>query len=291
MTSTNPSDPPQAAAMQPKLTSDHQPERARSDRAGAARTFPAMAAEVDQIEPAPRRVRGVLNGQVVFDTTRAIYVWEWPNYPQYYIPVEDVIGHVLVDEHHEQQLRRATASRHGLLVGDVQRNGAAWLFHADAPPGIAGMVRFEWAALDAWFEEDEEVFVHPRNPYTRVDALRSHRLLRIESTGAVLAETRSPVLVFETGLPTRYYIDKTDVRFEHLVRTDTQTSCPYKGTTTRYWSVQVDSTVHEDLAWTYDHPTTALAAIAGMVGFYNEKVDVILDGQPLERPVTHFFDA
>ncbi len=262
---------------------------------GEKRDFPGMAAEAGRIEPALRRVRGMLNGEVVFDTTRALYVWEWPPYPQYYIPVEDVTARFLVDEQqvdeqHEQRLRGGTAQRHGLMVGDVHREHAARVYGTETQPGIAGTVSFEWTALDAWFEEDEEIFVHPRNPYTRVDALRSRRHVRVESNGVVLAETTSPVLVFETGLPTRYYIDKTDVRFAHLVPSDTATSCPYKGTTTAYWSVQVDDTLQEDLAWAYNHPTTALAPITGMVAFYNEKLDIVLDGRPLDRPITHLVD-
>jgi uncharacterized protein (DUF427 family) len=150
------------------------------------------------------------------------------------------------------------------------------------------MVRFEWAALDAWFEEDEQVFVHPRDPYTRVDALRSDREVRVELDGVVLADSRSPVMVFETGLPTRYYVNRTDVRFEHLVPSGTVTSCPYKGTTSAYWSVQVNGTLREDLAWAYDFPTRQLLPIAGLVAFYNEKVDIFLDGELLDRPRTHF---
>ena len=253
------------------------------------RDYPAMAAERDRVEPAPRRVRGVVAGQTVFDTTRALYVWEWPNYPQYYVPLEDVARHLLVDEDRAQKLQLGTARRHGLRVGDQHRDGAARVYGSDADPRIAGTVRFEWEALDAWFEEDEEVFVHPRNPYTRVDAVRSHRSVRVELDGVVLAESRSPVLLFETGLPTRYYLDKTDVRFEHLVPSDTRTPCPYKGRTTGYWSIDVNGTVHEDLAWSYDFPTLAVAPVAGLVAFYNEKVDHVLDGQRVPRPVTHFF--
>lgn len=256
-----------------------------------AQDYPGMPAEAGRIEPAPRRVRGMLNGEVVFDTTRAFYVWEWPPYPQYYIPVDDVTTPFLIDEQHEERLRFGTAHRHGLRVGDVHRAHAARRYGTDARAEIAGTVRFEWAALDAWFEEEEEIFVHPRNPYTRVDALRSHRQLRVESDGVVLAETTCPVLVFETGLPTRYYIDKTDVRFEHLIRSDTVTSCPYKGTTTAYWSTRDgDDTQGKDLAWSYDYPTTALTAITGMVSFYNEVLDLVLDGQALARPVTHLVD-
>jgi uncharacterized protein (DUF427 family) len=251
--------------------------------------YPQMIVPVDHIEPVPRRVRAVLGGRIVLDTTRAVYVWEWPYYPQYYIPVADVNADVLVDEQHAQRLHRGTARVHGLQVGELHRPKSARLFGDDALEGLAGMVRFDWEALDAWFEEDEEVFVHPRNPYVRVDALRSTRRVRIELEGTVLAESSSPVLVFETGLPTRYYLNRTEVDFDHLVPTDTVTSCPYKGRTTGYWSVRMGDTTHPDLAWAYDFPTRQLLPIAGLIAFYSEKVDVLVDGRRLERPVTHFF--
>jgi uncharacterized protein (DUF427 family) len=163
------------------------------------------------------------------------------------------------------------------------------LYTEDAAEGLAGTVRFEWDAFDAWYEEDEEVFVHPRNPYTRVDALRSTRCVRIELDGTVLAESASPVMVFETGLPTRYYLNRTDVNFEHLVPTDTVTACPYKGKTSGYWSVRVGEATYPDLAWAYDFPTRQLLPIAGLIAFYNEKVDVFVEGELLPRPTTHFF--
>lgn len=252
------------------------------------RDYPEMAAVAGRVEPAPRRVRGFVAGQQVFDTTRAHYVWEWPYYPQYLIPHDAVVGEFLEDEGHVSRQPRGTARRHGLRVGDVHRPGTAHVYDADAVAGMADTVRFEWDALDAWFEEDEEIFVHPRNPYVRVDALRSQRHVRVELDGVVLAETRSPVLLFETGLPTRYYLDRTDVHFEHLLPSPTSTSCPYKGTTSDYWSVRVGDEVHEDLAWGYDFPTDAARPVAGMVAFYNEKLDIVLDGERLTRPRTHF---
>jgi len=97
-------------------------------------------------------------------------------------------------------------------------------------------------------------------------------------------------MVFETGLPTRYYLDRTAVRFEHLEPSGTVSRCPYKGTTSGYWSVVVGGTTHDDLAWSYDFPTRALSPIAGLVAFYDEKVDVFVDGVPNERPKTHFSD-
>jgi uncharacterized protein (DUF427 family) len=249
------------------------------------RDYPQSITPADHIEPAPRRVRAVLNGAAVFDTTAALYVWEWPKYPQYYIPFDDVNRDLLVDEDKPERLHRGSAKRYGLRVGDVERKGVAHLYAGDRVPELANTVRFDWAAFDAWFEEDEQVFVHPRDPYTRVDTIRSTRSVRVESDGVVLAESLSPVMVFETGLPTRYYLDRTDVHFEHLAASDTVSRCPYKGQTTGYWSI---ADGERDIAWSYDFPTGQLQPIAGLIAFYNEKVDTFLDGQPLERPHTHF---
>src|SRR5580658_7637484 len=190
--------------------------------------YPQMLVPVDHIEPVPRRIRAMLASEVVLDTTKALYVWEWPNYPQYYVPIADVNRALLIDEHRTERLARGSAHLQGLRVGPVIRPSSARLY-VDGP--VAGSVRFDWEALDAWFEEDEEVFVHPRNPYSRVDALRSTRRVRIELDGAMLAASASPVMVFETGLPTRYYLNRTEVNFEHLVPTDTVSACPYKGKT------------------------------------------------------------
>jgi uncharacterized protein (DUF427 family) len=255
--------------------------------------YPASIVPVNHVAPVPRRVRAYLGAEKVLDTARALYVWELPYFPQYYIPLADVRSDLLVSEGHSQQTGRGLVEVHGLRVGEAHRPRAARLVTKASVEGLDGMVRFEWAALDAWFEEDEQVFVHPRDPYTRVDALRSDREVRVELDGVVLADSRSPVMVFETGLPTRYYVNRTDVRFEHLVPSGTVTSCPYKGTTSAYWSVQArgpdkKGPVHKDLAWAYDFPTRQLLPIAGLVAFYNEKVDTFLGGELLDRPQTHF---
>jgi uncharacterized protein (DUF427 family) len=255
------------------------------------RNYPRMAAETDRIEPAPRRVRATLGGRTVFDTTRARYVWEFPFYPQYYIPLQDVDARLLVDEGRDHHLKRGTARSFGLRAGGEERPGSVRVFGADGLSGVAHTARFDWAALDAWYEEDEQVFVHPRNPYVRVDALRSHRHVRVELGGRVLADTSTPVLLFETGLPTRYYIDRTDVVFDALSHSDTETACPYKGVTSDYWSLRVDGDRPkecQDIAWSYSFPTRQSLPIAGLVAFYDEKVDVELDGVALLRPHTRF---
>jgi uncharacterized protein (DUF427 family) len=176
---------------------------------------------------------------------------------------------------------------HSITAGGNTQESAARVFDADGGGLVDGYVRFEWDSVE-WFEEDERIVGHPRNPYARIDALRSHRHVRVELDGVVVADTHSPVLLFETGLPTRYYIDRTDVSFEHLVPSKTETLCPYKGTTSGYWSIRVGDAVHADLAWTYDYPLPAVAAIAGLVAFYNEKLDIVVDDFRLPRPSTHF---
>jgi len=251
------------------------------------RDYPQMAAERGRIEPAPRRVRGYFDNTLVFDTTRARYVWEVPYYPQYYIPTSDVRMEHLLDEDHPQRLQLGPSRLHSLTSDRRTHKGAARVYEADGGGPIAGYVRFEWDTLD-WFEEDEQIIGHPRNPYVRVDALRSHRNVKVEIDSVVLAKTRSPILLFETGLPTRYYIDRTDVLFDHLETSTTQTICPYKGITSRYWSARAGDTLHPDIAWTYEHPMSQVAPVAGLIAFYNEKLDIFLDGHELPRPPTRF---
>jgi len=250
--------------------------------------YPAPPVPVNHVEPVPRRIRAYLAGQAIVDTTDARYVWEWPGFPQYYVPLADVRSDALVDEGTTEETSRGDVKHFGVRVGEVHRPGAAQVLGAAKVEGLDDTVRFEWSAFDAWFEEDERVFVHPRSPYTRVDALRSTRTVRIELHGVVLAESSSPVLVFETGLPTRHYLNRTDVDFTHLVPSDTVTSCPYKGTTTGYWSVRIGERTHPEVAWTYDFPMRELLPIAGLIAFYDEKVDTFVDGVLQERPRTHF---
>ncbi|HWD55178.1 MAG TPA: DUF427 domain-containing protein [Acidimicrobiales bacterium] len=250
--------------------------------------FPSNLVQANHVEPVPRRIRAVLAGQTVVDTTQARYVWEWAGFPQYYIPLADVRADVLVEEGETEESPRGDVKIFGVKLGDRHHPKAAKVLGAAKVAGLDDTVRFDWSAFDAWYEEDEQVFVHPRNPYTRVDSIRSTRTVRVESHGVVLAESSSPVLCFETGLPTRYYLNRTDVDFTKLVATDTVTSCPYKGTTTGYWSALVEGRTHPDVAWTYDFPTRELLPITGLIAFYNEKLDIFLDGVQLERPESPF---
>ena len=241
-----------------------------------------------RVEPATKRVRIVLGGAVVADTTDALYVWENPAYPQYYIPVADIVAGVLKETGTTSRSpSRGTARHFSVQGGDRVADDAAWCF-ADSPIEVLrDRIRFDWSAMDAWFEEDEEVFVHPRSPYTRVDILRSSRSVRVEVAGMVVAETIRPTFLFETGLPRRSYIPKLDVRMDLLEPTPTVTMCPYKGTA-RYWSVRAGGVVHTDLAWSYDAPYRESAPIAGLVAFFDEHVDVFVEGEFQSRPKTAF---
>ncbi|MFI6346033.1 DUF427 domain-containing protein [Streptomyces sp. NPDC050560] len=247
--------------------------------------FPGFPVPTGHVEPVPRRIRGRIDGRTVFDTRHARYVWEWPPYPQYSVPVTDIAQGALVDEGIVDDLAPGPARRYSLSWGSETRPGAAWLWEAGAPEALHGTVRFRWDALDAWYEEDERVFVHPRSPYVRVDAVRSATAVRVEAAGTVLADAPSCVMVFETGLPTRYYLDPVYVDWTLLRPTRTETACPYKGTTSGYWSfTDADGTSHDDILWAYDFPTTALAPISRMVAFYNERTTVFLDDVLQPRP-------
>ena len=248
--------------------------------------FPAPLAPVNHVEPVPRRIRAFAGGRLVLDTTDARYVFENPYVPQFYIPLGDVNSDLLHRTGEHSTTERGVVEGCSLVVDGEQRPGAARLYLDDGVPGLQNTLRFDWQALDSWFEEDEEVFVHPRNPYTRVDAVRSSRTVRVEVDGTVLAESGAPVMVFETGLPVRYYLERTGVDFTHLRANDTRTQCPYKGRTSGGWDATVGESTIPNIAWAYDFPTAALTAIKGMICFYNEKVDIVVEapGATRRRP-------
>ncbi|HVW32085.1 MAG TPA: DUF427 domain-containing protein [Acidimicrobiia bacterium] len=240
------------------------------------------------VEPAQKRVRVMVGGVIVADTTDALYVWEVPYYPQYYFPLADVGPGVLKETATTRQSpSRGTASYFSVQGGDRVVDDGAWCYRDSPIDSLRDRVRFDWPAMDAWFEEDEEVFVHPRDPHTRVDILRSSRSVRVAVGGVVVAETTHPTFLFETGLGRRTYIPKIDVRMDLLEPTASQSACPYKGTA-RWWSVRAGGELHTDLAWSYDTPLRESAPIAGLVAFYDERVDVTLDGARQPRPTTKF---
>jgi uncharacterized protein (DUF427 family) len=241
-----------------------------------------------RIEDGPKRVRTYLGGELIADTKQPKLVWEIPYYPAYYVPQSDVRMELLTPNGHTRHSpSRGEAHNFTVKGRDREVEDAAWHYPDSPVEELRGLIRFDWDAMDAWFEEDEEVYVHPHDPYKRIDILHSSRHVEVEVNGVRVAETHQPTLLFETGLPTRYYIPKVDVRMDLLTPTDTTTGCAYKGFA-KYWSVEAGGQTFADLAWWYRTPLPEAVKIAGLVAFYNEKVDLIVDGERLERPKTHF---
>ena len=240
-----------------------------------------------RVEHGRKRVRLLVAGQVVADTVAPLLVWEKPQYPQYYVPLADVRATLHETGETRRSPSRGEASVLDVEVGGVRRAAAAWV-HRDSPvEALRTHVRFEWDAIDEWLEEDEPVYTHPRSPYVRVDVLASSRHVQISVDGVVVADSHAPRVLFETDLPPRWYLPMSDVRLDLLRPTDTVTHCPYKGAAT-YWAVEVDGRRHEDLAWCYRSPFPESQKVAGLVCFFDEKVDVTVDGVLQERPRTPF---
>jgi len=159
------------------------------------------------------------------------------------------------------------------------RHDAAWSLSSPANglEGLSSYVAFDWQAMDAWFEEDQEVFVHPRDPRKRIDILASSAHVQVRLDGEIVADSTRPILLFETGLATRYYLPRLDVRQDLLLPSERVTYCPYKGEA-HYHSLRLGETVLEDLIWYYRYPTTETSAIAGLLCFYQERIRVEVDG-------------
>jgi len=239
----------------------------------------APAAPRVKVEPCHKRVRAYLGGELVADTINALYVWESPHYPTYYIPAGDVRAALVPSGATEHSPSRGDAEVLDVRVPRAVAPGGAKRYPSPNVAALQGHVRLDWAAMDEWFEEDEPVYVHPRDPYTRVDILHSSRHVEVRIDGTTVASSRSPRVLFETGLPARYYLPMTDVRLDLLTPTTTVTRCPYKGTAS-YWSFGE----HADVAWCYRAPLPESQKIAGLVAFYNERVELVVDGVVQERP-------
>jgi uncharacterized protein (DUF427 family) len=239
-------------------------------------------------EPNARRVRAVVANVVVADSSNSLYLFETNHLPMYYIPRADVRLDLLeATEHHTHCPYKGDASYYSIVVGDRRVENAVWAYPDPIPgaPDIADYVAFYWDLVDTWYEEDEEVFRHARDPYHRVDVLHSSRHVRVLLNGELLADTHRPRLLFETGLPVRYYIPKLDCRMELLTPSDRRTRCPYKGEAV-YWSIQAGDERLEDGVWSYPAPIPEIGKIENLLSFYNEHLDIEVDGVLQERPVT-----
>src|SRR5215469_4738042 len=247
----------------------------------------ATASHDIRVEHSRKRVRILLAGELVADTTAPLLVWEIPYYPTYYIPDGDVVAK-LVPAGGASDPRLGEAELFTVQVsGGTAADRAARKYSASPARQLHNAVRFDWDAMSEWLEEDEPVYTHARDPHTRVDILASSRHVRVEVDGVTVADSRSPRILFETGLPPRYYLPLTDIRTDLLRASGSQSHCPYKGTAS-YWSVDSGTNVHKDIVWIYRAPLPESQKIAGLAAFYDEKVDVFVDGVQQRRPHTKF---
>jgi uncharacterized protein (DUF427 family) len=244
-------------------------------------------------EDAPRRMRAIFAGETVVDSRHPKLLHEHGHLPIYYFPEDEVRMDLLEPSDHSTRCPwKGEASYWSIRVGDRVAENAVWSYPdpvEDAPP-LADYYAFYWNKLDRWLEEDEDALVHARDPYHRVDILRSSRHVRVRVNGEVVAETERPLALFETGLPTRWYIPREDVRMELLEDSDNQTGCAYKGFAS-YWSVRAGDGVEEDVVWCYPDPTRDAERIKGYLAFFNERVDIEVDGELQERPQTQWSPA
>lgn len=235
-------------------------------------------------DPSPKRVRGFFEGKVVVDSTNAKLLHETAHLPVYYFPLEDIRQELLEHSDHRTHCPfKGDASYRSVIVGDKRSHDALWMY--ERPLEEASFLKdhaaFYFDRLDAWFEEDEEIFVHPRDPYSRIDVLASSRHVRVSVEGQELAETDRPMLLFETSLPTRYYIPKDDVRMDLLEVSGHVTECAYKGRPVHFSAPPLGG-AGAHIAWCYENPQPEAEKVRGLIAFYNERVDLEIDGRKLD---------
>ncbi|XP_006459043.1 hypothetical protein AGABI2DRAFT_217931 [Agaricus bisporus var. bisporus H97] len=227
----------------------------------------------------PRRVRALFGGTFVIDSKNTKLVWEHQYYPTFFFPQAEVKKEYL--EYNCKQDDDGGVL-YDIIIGSERAPLAVTVYNSGTH---AGLLKVNFASMDSWFEEDEEIFVHPKDPYHRVDVLQSSRHICVEVNGAEVANTSAPRLLFETGLPARTYIPKTHCRLNLLVYSNLRTECPYKGEA-HYYNVNIQGEEFENIVWSYGSPNLECAAIRGYVAFYDEKVDVWVDGEKQARPRT-----
>jgi uncharacterized protein (DUF427 family) len=234
----------------------------------------------------PRRVGVRFGGEWLASSTRMMLLRQHGFLPVYYFPAEDVRADLLVPtDYVTESPYKGTATYWNAVVGERVAPWAAWSYLDPKPrsPDTRGYYSFDWHSMDAWYEEGERVYVHARDPYLRTDAIPSRRHVQIDVGGTLVADTRQPVLLFETGLVTRYYVPPEDVRMNLLQPSETFTLCPYKGRAS-YYHLSSGDELFEDVAWQYRQPLPDVAAAAGHLCFWTERADtaIVVDGEPVE---------
>lgn len=236
-----------------------------------------------RIAPSAKRVRAYLDGQLVVDASDPFLVWESPHYPTYYFRLDDIRAELVATGTLRRSPSRGDGTVYDVVLPGTTAPGAAVRNLGSPVEQLRDLVRLDWDAMTEWFEEDEVVYTHPRDPYTRVDILASSRHVRVEVGGIVVADSHTPRLLFETGLPTRYYMPLTDVRLDLLRPSSSETYCPYKGVAS-YLSLEASESAVPDVAWLYRTPLPESQKIAGLVSFYPERADIYVDGVLQDLP-------
>ena len=233
------------------------------------------------LEDVPKRIRGELAGETIVDTRRAKMLHETGAFVQWYVPLDDVRAGVLEPSDRQTSDRyKGDATSYNVRVGDRVEADAAWSFPRppEGAPPLAGLVAFAFDRLDRWFEEDEAIAGHPRDPYHRFDCRRTSEHVEVRVGGETVAATRRAVKLFETGIPPRYYVPLDDVKPGSLVATETRSFCPYKGEAA-YSTVRAGETTVADGAWTLPNPIGEAVAVAGHISFWGDGTEVVADGQ------------
>ncbi|KIJ56074.1 hypothetical protein M422DRAFT_73123 [Sphaerobolus stellatus SS14] len=229
----------------------------------------------------PKRIRVYKAGVCIVDTTKAKLVWRHKWFPHYFFSQDELPKEHLIPTN----LGTDEIKVYDLNLGEKSEKPKEVVQHYVKGP-LEGLFAFKFDAVDSWFEEDEEMYDHPKDPYKRIDILQSSRHVRVEVNGVEIANTQAPRFLYETALPVRTYIPKVDCRLDLFHATSLLTSCPYKGKAS-YYSVKTPSGIAENVVWWYPNTTLECAPIRSYVCFYDEKVDIWLDGVKQERPVTH----
>jgi uncharacterized protein (DUF427 family) len=241
------------------------------------------------ISDSPRNVRIIFGGETLADSKRVRLLREDGVLPVYYFPEQDVRQEFMVATDHKTRCPyKGEASYWSLEVAGKTADNAVWSYRDPLPEanGLKNHFGFEWNKMDRWYEEDEEIFVHPRDPYKRVDVLPSRRHVRIVIDGQTVADTTWPRLLFETNHPVRYYIPQEDARMDLLLPSATRSRCPYKGPAS-YWSVKIGDRIFDDMVWGYMETIPECPKIKGLLCFFHERgAEIYVDGEKIPAPKT-----
>jgi uncharacterized protein (DUF427 family) len=246
----------------------------------------ALVIQPGTAQPGQTRIRAYSAGELVADADPPLLVWENSYFPRYFFAPGDLKAELRPAGQGPLSKSLGVSELFDVVVAGRMLEGAARRYPQAPLEALRDAVTLTWSAFDTWLEEDEVLHTHTRSPYVRVDALPSSRHVRVVVGGEVVAESRRPVVLTETGLSPRYYLPRADVRMDLLTPTDTVSHCPYKGSAS-YWTVNVGDLELTDVVWGYETPLREALRVAGLVCFWPEKdagLELYVDGARVGRP-------